>query len=153
MRIHTDKVAEVASAIYNTTFNSLTGVYANIRRHGSRSRDGAVELRLEGNGYARNTGQYGADGYEQGATWDEWGVVLAAIFDTDPNAFAGSAKYPVYAGAGHFHAITCNRFTPEGLPGDTHKRHNWRGGYPRTCTKCSAAIDRSAGEHYLGFWK
>src|SRR5690606_42006219 len=91
MRIHTDKTNEVRAAIWRAT-GALPGVYAEVSEHGSRSRAGALELRLTGNsGRYRNTGRWGAD-WEKSATWDEWGVVLAAVFAADPHAICGTAK-------------------------------------------------------------
>lgn len=137
MRIHTSKPDQVAKAIY-TASARLDGVYATVTRHGSRSRAGAVELSLEGNGYQVNTGTRGA-GSKQGATWDEWGVVLAAVFAADPEAFAGSQKRPVYADAEDFARKTCYRFDDGQLPEDTHRRHNWSHGVRYACcTKCTA---------------
>jgi len=138
MRIHTNTLtlADIHAAV-----NNLPSVYVTVSRHGSRSHDHAFEVSLEGNGYARNTGNHGADDYEKGATWDEWGVFLAHLFAKDADAMCGSAKYPVYRDAADFHYQTADRFAdPEsGLPDDTHKRHNWTGGRGvRTCTKCSA---------------
>jgi len=138
MRIHTNKPNEVRQAIYDAT-RKLPGVYATTASHGSRSHAGAIELSMEGNGYAKNTGQYGA-GYEIGATWDEWGVVFAAIFDADPDAVAGSVKRPVYAGGDDYRRKTQYRFDADGLPEDTHRRHAWElaGPLVQYCKKCSA---------------
>lgn len=144
MRIHTDKTSEVRAAIWQAT-GALPGVYAEVSEHGSRSRTGALELRLTGNsGRYRNTGRWGADG-EKSATWDEWGVVLAAVYAADPLAICGSAKRPVYVGIGDFHWQTGERFAHVGpdnytLPEDTHATHRWD--YVATgtneCTKCTA---------------
>lgn len=137
MRLHTDKPDQVIGAIHDASAR-LDGVYATLSRHGSRSRAGAVELSLEGNGYPVNTGTRGA-GAKIGATWDEWGVVLAAVFNADPEAFAGSQKHPVYAGAEDFARKTCYRFDDGQLPEDTHRRHDWSHGMRYACcTKCTA---------------
>lgn len=71
MRLHTDKIE--ASQVYEAT-RGLPGVYAEVTEHGSRSRQRGPEVRLEGNGYRRNSGQYGADPVEVGAD-------LATIFE------------------------------------------------------------------------
>lgn len=142
MRIHTDRPYEVVAAIHEAT-RRLPGVYATTKQHKSRSREAGIELRLEGNGYPVNTGRSGAHQGTIGATWDEWGVVLAAIFEADPTAFAGTAKRPVYADRADYHHLTGYRFSPvEGLPEDTHKRHKWQYIGPRqfACGKCSATI-------------
>lgn len=148
MRIHTDKQASVIGAIFAATAK-MPGVHASVVPYGSRTRKRAVELRLEGNGGHRNT-------YEQAATWDEWGVVLAHIFEVDPDALAGSAKRPTYADARHFHLVTGDRFGDLELPEDTHKRHNWKP-YPNPygfkCTKCSATLEQEMGDAYIAFWE
>ncbi len=153
MRIHTDKMTAVRQHIYQAT-GALPGVYAEVSEHGSRSRRGALELRLTGNGTRRpNSGRWGAEPYggEYAATWDEWGVVIAAVYAADPDAIWGSAKRPVYAGADDFHWQTGERFAHVALilevgdyvllmPEDTHAVHMWdyvaQG--TRECRKCSA---------------
>lgn len=147
MRIHTNDVQAVREAIREATA-SMPGVYAEHSAHGSRIRAGAVELRLEGNG--RTGGQWGGTD-NQSATWDEWGVVLQAIFDADPLAVAGGQKCPTYAGREHYEWATGRRFVafrdwPRGLPTDTHKQHRWeymgdavtRAYSVHACTRCSA---------------
>lgn len=142
MRIHSDLIT--ASDIYTAT-RDLPGVYAEVTTHGSRSRRSAFEVRLEGNGYARNTGNAGADNYENAATWDEWGVVIARLFDIDPDAFCGTAKYPAYRNAEDFHAQTDNRFMSGEMPDDTHKRHSWEWSNGNAiCKRCSARTFRAA---------
>lgn len=137
MRIHTDLLSygDVLDAA-----EGLPGVYVDATPHGSRTRQGAFEIRLEGNGYPRNTGKYGADRHETCATWDEWGVVLGRLFDKDPDMLCGSAKHPVYDGKDDFDAQTDHRFAWGLLPKDTHKRHTWDfvtvGVFG--CKKCSA---------------
>lgn len=138
MRIHTD---ELTMGSFFKATGDLPGVYLTITEHGSRSHARAFEVSLEGNGYRKNTGKYGA-GDEFGATWDEWGVFLSRIFDLDPRALAGSAKYPAYDGRNDFHIKTADRFESLLMPTDTHKRHTWRYAGPGTgvwrCVKCSA---------------
>lgn len=136
MRIHSDKLSPVH--IIMATDN-LPGVYVTYSQHGSRSHERAFEVSLEGNGYRKNTGQYGASD-EYGATWDEWGVFLARLFDIDANMVAGPVKRPVYASGYDYHAKTNDRFADLKLPEDTHKRHNFQSFEPGAtkCTKCSA---------------
>lgn len=87
MRIHSDTLSVID--IYDAV-SDLPGVYVTVSEHGSRARRKSFEVSLEGNGYARKTGFYGSDRSTRGATWDEWGVFLARLFDVDPRAFAGS---------------------------------------------------------------
>lgn len=140
MRIHSDilTVADVYDAV-----SDLPGVYVTVSENGSRTHRKGFEVSLEGNGYARNTGSYGSDRSTPGATWDEWGVFLARLFDVDPRALPGSVKYPVYVDAGDFHRKTATRFADLTLPEDTHKRHTWE--YSAgliTCKKCTATQNR-----------
>ena len=149
MRIHTNKVDEVRRMIRAATYK-MSGVYAELTEYGSRSRKGAVELKLTGNSGRRpNSGRWGADSWEYAATWDEWGVVLAAVFEADPLAICGSAKRPVYAGIDDYHWQTGERFAHVGdalgkivplLPEDTHANHLWDyvATGTRECRKCSA---------------
>lgn len=143
MRIHTDKTSEVRAAIWRAT-GALPGVYAEVSEYGSRSRAGALELRLTG-----NSPRYTADNQDRAATWDEWGVVLAAVFAADPHAICGTAKRPVYAGVNDFHWQTGERFVHappaietggRALPEDTHTSHHWDYVARDTveCTKCTA---------------
>lgn len=139
MRLHTNVLTwkDILSATAK-----IPGVYANYSEHGSRTHARAFEVRLEGNGYARNTGTSGADGYETGATWDEWGAFMAALYTIDPDAVWGSVKHPTYVDREDFLYRTDWRFDPWGrLPQDTHKRHVWRfDGIPReqSCSRCEA---------------
>lgn len=137
MRIHSNLLE--TSDIYKAT-SQLPGVYATVSEHGSRTHKAAFEVSLEGNGYRRNSGFYGASD-EIGATWDEWGAFISAVYEVDPNAIFGSVKYPTYRHGYHFHEVTEDRFeTPGILPEDTHKRHNWKAAGMRRqeCNKCSA---------------
>jgi hypothetical protein len=136
MRLHSNVITE--ADIYAAT-RDLPGVCANVMQHGSRSRLRAFEVSLDGNGYARNTGFYGAGSSDDPtATWDEWGAFMAALFAVDPDAFWGSASYPAYVNVDDFNRKTADRFsaTPGVLPADTHKRHTFRD--EGRCVKCSA---------------
>lgn len=141
MRLHTDVLTE--ADLLGATKN-LPGVYATVTQHGSRDYDRAFEVRLKGNGYTCNSGTSGA-GYETGATWDEWGAFIAALYEIDPKARWGTAKYPVYRENNDFHDKTGWRFADHKgqLPADTHKRHKWVWNYGNAyCTKCTAEIYR-----------
>lgn len=140
MRIHSDYL--LPSDIFGATVG-LPGVIVTATSHGSRSHRGAFEVSLESTSNSRkNSGKYGA-GDEYAATWDEWGVFLARLFNLDANAVMGSVKHPTYRNAEHFHAVTGNRFESLELPEDTHKRHNWQYSVGVTeCTKCSATRPR-----------
>ena len=136
MRIHSDvlTIADVHRAA-----SGLPGVYVTASQHGSRARRRAFNVSLEGNGHRKNSGLYGA-AEEFGATWDEWGVFIARLFDIDPEAFWGTAKHPTYASPEGFHHLTGERFRSLELPADTHKRHRWdpAGDRRYSCHTCSA---------------
>lgn len=153
MRIHTNNPAGVWQSIWDATRN-MPGVYADLTEHGSRTRGEAIELKLEGTsnrkvnaGTSRNVDRFDLP---NAATWDEWGVVLQAVFDADPNALAGSAKYPVYDGREDYERQTQGRFVTahDGvyrLPHDTHQNHVWdyKPGQATTpCKRCSAEKTR-----------
>jgi hypothetical protein len=91
-----------------------------LERHGSRSRDHAFDVKLEGESRRRPNG--GSSGVEYGsgyaATWDQWGVFLAVLFDLDPNALT-----PYDSGREAFTARTHERFMPtESVEGVTLHR-------------------------------
>lgn len=144
MRIHTDNAAQVEAAIRDAAA-ARRGVYIErLTTHRSRKRAGALDFALSGTSN-RNT----QSGKYKAATWDEWGVVLAAAFAADPNA---DATY--YQGADHYHWMTGDRFH-DGMPADTHAQHRWdvqgrslTGTYTISkCTKCSAHSRRVAYGH------
>jgi len=135
MRIHSDVLSP--ANIY-ATVRSLPGVNVEITSHGSRIRSRAFEVRLTGTSSRRTM-----DNADQAATWDEWGVFFARLFDVDANALAGSAKHPAYADAADFHRQTGNRFKSLMMPADTHQQHRWDfDGRTLACTKCTATLNR-----------
>lgn len=135
MRVHT-------SVEYGTLSDAAraAGVMLTASRHGSRTHDHAWEIRLtDGAGRARtNSGKHGA-GHDVAATWDEWGIFLARVFDVDPDTRVGSVAYPVYTDADAFHIATDWRYETL-TPGAQHVRHTWRSaGVPREqACKCGA---------------
>lgn len=149
MRIHTNTLThdnlETAARTARVTLRTASG-------HGSRSRDHAFNVRLEGSGGRNNTGLYGAGDYS-GATWDEWGAFLAALYAVDPDATIPG----VYESAAHFHWATGDRFRTPGLPANTHKRHRWEreetavtGTYnTQRCAKCGALSRRATSPEAL----
>lgn len=121
MRLHTDTLTE---RDIHAAIGDLPAIYAETTTFGSRTRDHAIETRLfafeGGPGRAHvNTGRYGAG--HPAATWDEWGVMFARLFAKDKNMLAGWA----YSGFDHYHIVTNNRFTPDGIDGEPHARHRW----------------------------
>lgn len=139
MRIHTD-VLEMRD-IWTAALHA--GVIEHgLTQHGSRSRNRAFNLYLEGSG--RHGGQWGHHG-EKSATWDEWGIFLARLYLRDPNMrIAG-----VYENAEHFHWVTGNRFVSL-TPDLQHLKHAWKSNgrsatgsyYTFECPKCAALLRR-----------
>lgn len=123
------------------------GVYlVDFETCGSRSRIRAFKFTLTGNSsHWRNGGTYGANHDDRAATWDEWGMFLAHLFDVDPQAHCGKNSY---LSAEHFHWSTSDRFRAL-TPPYQHARHRWqptpvvgssqeRGYYESQCTECEA---------------
>jgi len=136
MRIHTklhesdfDAAAEVAKV-------DLVGIV----RHGSRSHDHAFDVHLEGAGTRRPNGGSSGAGSGYAATWDQWGIFLAALYDQDPDMLCGSKSYATYENRKDFHYQTARRFD-RGWPADYHTNHTWdydRDAEERRCRRCKA---------------
>lgn len=148
MRLHTDTVT--ATDVHRATL-TLPGVFAEVTTHGSRIRDHALEVKLTGNGRRANSGAYGA-GYENGATWDEWGAVMAALYELDPSALWGSGKYPTYRDAEHFHWVTGDRFR-EGMPTNPHKLHRFGIYVPSATGTYRVGTCKCGAIHRTGDWE
>lgn len=97
-----------------------------IRQEGSRIRKAGFEVQLEAdkrdNGRRfGNSGSYGAtspwsQGYEvYAATYDEWGWLIAALYDIDEDALWGSGKYPQYKNREDFDEKTGLTYNPKEL--------------------------------------
>lgn len=130
MKIHT-KADEItvrkAAELARVTFDRF-------EINGSRTSDHGYDVTLFGASERRsNSGGSGA-GDEHAATWDQWGVFLAAVFDADPDA-----RMTYYKDAGDFHYQTSHRFR-DGWPEDAHGDHSWDFAAPgaQTCRECSA---------------
>jgi hypothetical protein len=138
MRLHTDILS--ARQVYAATAG-IDGVDVELTSHGSRSRDHAFEVHLvaeQRKGRRRsNTGTYGA-GYDWAATWDEWGLFFAALYDIDSQMTCWA-----YDGADDFSHSTGGRF--DGEPFTPHDQHRWSyfDSYVSKC-KCGAVRNQSA---------
>lgn len=119
MRIHSDHLT------YRTFLDAASWAHVDLiefAEHGSRSRAKAFNFSLSGSSpYQRG---FGAGG--QAATWDEWGMFLAFLFQIDPDAHCGKNSY---LNQEHFRWVTGNRFDnlTHALQ---HKRHKWGYGNP-----------------------
>lgn len=135
----------------------------------SRSHEHGFTVKLTGDAPSRPNGwdRYN-DGDVHAASWDQWGIFLSVLFDTDREMVVGSVANPVYANVYDFDRKTNGRFArhmntdgvrldpatmehltmPLGtyVPVDMHNRHVWdyqgelvtNGGIFR-CRKCTAA--------------
>src|SRR6188474_3141328 len=103
MRLHTDILT--AADVYAATISrGMRGVYADVATVGSRSHARALDVHLSGTSSRRvNAGTSHVDRFalDHAATWDEWGMVIAALYELDPSAVWGSVKRPIYANAAH----------------------------------------------------
>lgn len=141
MRIHSDTLTDRdmmdAARIARVHFDR----YLNT---GSRSRHHGFDITLTGESRRRPNGGNRGAGDDYAATWDQWGVFLAVLFDRDETMIA-----TYYADAAEFHYKTDCRFepvfndagTPMYWPNDAHGDHTFRfSGTPgaHQCTKCSA---------------
>jgi hypothetical protein len=146
MRIHSDDLTHTdlldAARIARVYFDRQT-------LHGSRSRDHAFDVILTGESKRRPNRGTSADRYnpDYAATWDQWGVFLAVLFERD-----NEMSVPYYDSYSAFHYQTGHRFvlgvsdpegdeTPSHWPSDAHGDHRFKYNgtpYERKCTKCTA---------------
>lgn len=150
MKIHSDTLtsAEVFAAARIARADVV-----DFDRTGSRTRDYAFDVHLEGESRRRPNRRGNYTGYA--ATWDQWGVFLGVLYSIDPYMVCGpSEKYAYYRNEDDFHAKTGARFagcesdhdaTSEAYwwPTDAHGDHTFRwNGSVSHCTKCSARQTR-----------
>lgn len=127
MRLHSDTIT--SDTVFDTVRRlreegRITGVYATTAMGGSRSRRHGLTLKVtadprKGRRRFTNSGYAGADTDDYAATWDEWGIILGALYDLDPNM---TGDY--YADREHYHWATGGRFE-DGGPATTHDNHRW----------------------------
>jgi hypothetical protein len=122
MRLHTNTIT--SRDLYAAA--AAAGVrFGRLEEHGSRSRARAWDFTLTGSSpYRPNPGgRWARDDYDPGAhaaTWDEWGIFLAHLFDVDPDAHATGN----YQSREHFRWCTGGRFDTL-TPAGQHHRHRW----------------------------
>lgn len=119
MRIHSNTLT---TQDFHDAAKAAGVAVVDLTEHGSRSRARAFNFTLTGSGSYRS--QWASSDHKA-ATWDEWGIVFAALFDVDPAAFAGSKSWG-YEGRANFHWRTGDRFRTL-TPSRQHKRHKWHG--------------------------
>lgn len=133
MRIHTSSA--VNSGVVYAAARKANVDLVVWQQYGSRSADQAWEIKLEGNSRRRPNGGSSGAGSGYAATWDQWGVFLAEIFNADPEAHCWA-----YKDSDDFNFKTGHRFV-DGWPIDNHGDHTFRYNgtpYQQECTKCSA---------------
>lgn len=120
MKLHTSLTAD---QVRETFHNLIPGATIVIEEHGSRSHDRRLDFTPVDNGTVtvkgrRQSGAKIAAG-RKGITYDEWGIVLNALYDLDPDM---NATY--YRDRRDFHESTGWRFTTLKWE-DQHGRHRW----------------------------
>lgn len=124
MRIHSDILTE--ADIYAAAKAAGDAVHVKMTERGSRKRARAFNVDLTGTS-SRAPGHGRGEPGDKAATWDEWGIFLATLFNRD-----GAATVPgVYESGEHFHWATGNRFLTL-RPSEQHDGagHKWSRAYP-----------------------
>lgn len=104
MRIHLNH--GTPDTLLSTAARTAGVAFDKYKKGGSRSHFWGYTIILEGeSGRHTNSGSYGARTDSEAATWDQWGIFLAVIFEADPGA-----KTDSYANAEDFHRKTGGRF-------------------------------------------
>ena len=107
--------------------------FGRLNEHGSRTRARAFDVTLTGES-RRRPNDRGSNPGAYAATWDQWGVFLAVLFDRDP-----AMVTPYYSDRDDFERKTAYRFHGGTWPVDAHGDHDFRfNGIGISCTKCSA---------------
>lgn len=146
MRIHSDSLT---IDDLNDAMREARAYYAEggFSTHGSRSRRRAFNVLLRGDSKRRPNGGNSGAADEYAATWDQWGVFLSVLFESDPEMTCLN-----YKDADDFHMKTNDRFNPDGndraegseyWPNDAHGDHRfeWEGvAREQKCKKCSAKV-------------
>jgi hypothetical protein len=143
MRIHTDLRHDhlpMAIRLARSKHGMSNVDLYRIERHGSRKRDRAFDVNLQGYGdrHTRktNSGTRGAGSY-YAATWDDWGWFLLELFELDPEAIAGP-----YDGIADFHAQTQGRFELDTADSASRQHYIDTGRY-LTTYETRTGLDRS----------
>ena len=120
MRLHTDLTA--AEVRHLTPQAKAAVLIDGMTEHRSRTgKARGLEVKLTGtSNRARNDGSG-----EAAATWDEWGIFLAALYEADPGMIVGgSLERAIYRDGDDFHWKTGDRYRT--LTGaDQHRQHRW----------------------------
>lgn len=134
MRIHSDvlTLSDVWEAI------NKSGAYVDVlEEKGSRSRARAFEVKLFGESpYWPNSGDRGAGSYDHAASYDQWGIMLAALYLKDSDM-----KTPYYRDNVHFHNMHGGRYLTL-TRAYTHPRHAWKPGGTPGLSLCDCGATR-----------
>lgn len=114
MRIYTNEIAE--KEIMDAAQYARVSI-ERLRVRGSRKWERSFDVILSGSGARRS--QYASHAFPS-ATWDEWGMFLARLFDREPGIKAGP-----YRDRDHFRWSTGARYD-DLLPAEQHKVHRWQ---------------------------
>ena len=127
MFIHTNLLTE--DDVQRIVTSHVKGIIPLTKEHGSRSHQRKIRLDLADNGAltvkGRRVGAASTLAGSKGATFDEWGIVINAIFEADRDAVVG--PYPSY---GDFLYMTDWRYQDLEWD-DQHGRHRWEFLAPR----------------------
>ncbi len=144
MKLHTNHIN--AGEVYDASREAGVIIHG-FSQVGSRSHARGFTIYLEGSSTRQSNGRD-----HKAATWDEWGVFMAALYRLDNGATWGSKSYG-YRDASDFHWQTSERFR-HGMPQDTHTQHKWVYSYEKSsplggvrvqgCNRCSALKKYSA---------
>jgi hypothetical protein len=118
MKLHANTLtpANVRSAARKARVDLVT-----FTERGSRSHSRAYDVILSGESrYRTNAGTSGGYDMPHAATWDQWGIFLAALYAVDP-----TVKSWAYDGTDDFHHKTADRFhTVTSISQPEYHRHH-----------------------------
>lgn len=102
---------------------NVEGWYVPVREFSPRSLARGFEFFLTGSSKYNAAHQGGQGGYEKAATWDEWGLVIDALFAIDPDAriawYANRADFIAKTTAEHERIAEWH--APDGYQARTHR--------------------------------
>lgn len=139
MKLHTDRIN--AGEVFDAAREAGVTIHG-FAQVGSRTHARGFIVYLEGSSTRQSNGRD-----HKAATWDEWGVFMAALYRLDYSARWGTNTKWGYRDAADFHWQTSERFR-HGIPQDTHAQHKWQYSHKKAsalggvsvheCTRCSA---------------
>lgn len=123
MRIHFNTNSEDTLRALHSAQEASGVTFEKMERHASRSARLAYEVILSGDSTHRiNSSEFGR---EFAASWDQWGIFMAVIYEADPYATSWA-----YGSAQDFHHKTAFRFGSGGVtsmndPEYRRTSHKW----------------------------